>query len=134
MPMKLENKVTIVTGGRRVIGRATALALAREKVQVVVVSRTLAEVAAVAKEIRTNGREALAIRADVPKKSAVNLMVSQTLKHFGKVDILVNNAGIAIHKPIPEIREEDWDLSIAVNLKGVFLCTQAVFSDARLAD
>ena len=126
--MKLENKVAIVTGGGRGIGKATAMALAREKVKVVVVSRTLSEIESVAREIRKNGQEALAIRADVSNKASVDSMVNKTLEHFGKVDILVNNAGIAIHNPIPKIREEDWDLSIAVNLKGVFLCTQAVFS------
>ena len=66
--MNLENKVAIITGGGRGIGKATALALAREKVKVVVVSRTLSEIEAVAKEIRKNGQEALAIRADVSKK------------------------------------------------------------------
>jgi 3-oxoacyl-[acyl-carrier protein] reductase len=126
--MKLENKVAIVTGGGRGIGKATALALAREKVNVVVVSRTLSEIEAVANEIRKNGQEALAIPADVSQKSAVDSMVKQTLGRFGKIDILVNSAGVAIHNPIPKIREEDWDLTIAVNLKGVFLCTQAVFS------
>ena len=126
--MNLENKVAIVTGGGRGIGKATAMALTREKVKVVVVSRTLSEIEAVAEEIRKNGQEALAIRADVSKKSSVDSMVNKTLKHFGKIDILVNNAGVAIHNQIPKIREEDWDLSIAVNLKGVFLCTQAVFS------
>ena len=126
--MKIESKVAIVTGGGRGIGKATALALAKEKVTVVVVSRTLSEIEAVANEIRKNGREALAIAADVSQKSAVDSMVKQTLGRFGKIDILVNNAGVAIHNPIPNIREEDWDLTIAVNLKGVFLCTQAVFS------
>jgi len=126
--MKLENKVAIVTGGGRGIGKATALAFALEKANVVVVSRTLSEIEAVANEIRKNGQEALAIVADVSKKSAVDSMVKQTLERFGKIDILVNSAGVAIHNPIPQIREEDWDLTIAVNLKGVFLCTQAVFS------
>ena len=126
--MKLENKVAIVTGGGRGIGKATALALAREKAKVVVVSRTLAEVEAVADEIIKNGQEALAIPADVSQKSAVDAMVKQTVERFGKIDILVNSAGVAIHNPIPNIREEDWDLTMAVNLKGIFLCTQAVFS------
>ena len=126
--MKLENKVAIVTGGGRGIGKATALALAREKVNVVVVSRTLSEIEAAANEIRKNDHEALAIAANVSQKSSVDSMVNQTLKRFGKIDILVNSAGVAIHNPIPKIREEDWDLTIAVNLKGVFLCTQAVFS------
>ena len=126
--MKLENKVAIVTGGGRGIGKATALALAREKVRVVVVSRTLSEIEDVADEIKKQGQDSLAIDADVSKKSSVDAMVDQTLERFGKIDILVNSAGVAIHNPIPKIREEDWDLTIAVNLKGVFLCTQAVFS------
>lgn len=126
--MKLENKVAIVTGGGRGIGKATALALAREKAKVVVVSRTLSEVEAVADEIVKNGQEALAISTDVSQKSAVDSMAKQTLERFGKIDILVNSAGVAIHNPISKIREEDWDLTIDVNLKGIFLCTQAVFS------
>ena len=65
---------------------------------------------------------------DVQHKTDVDAMVAQTLDTFGKVDILVNNAGVAIHNPIPKIREEDWDVTMAVNLKGVFLCTQAVFA------
>ena len=126
--MKLENKVAIVTGGGRGIGKATALALAREKARVVVVSRTLSEVEAVADKIVKNGQEALAISTDVSQKSAVDSMAKQTLERFGKIDILVNSAGVAIHNPISKIREEDWDLTIDVNLKGIFLCTQAVFS------
>lgn len=126
--MKVENKVAIVTGGGRGIGKATALALAREKAKVVVVSRTLSEVEAVADEIVKNGQEALAISTDVSQKSAVDSMAKQTLERFGKIDILVNSAGVAIHNPISKIREEDWDLTIDVNLKGIFLCTQAVFS------
>jgi len=126
--MKLENKVAIVTGGGRGIGKATALALAREKAKVVVVSRTLSEVEAVADEIVKNGQEALAISTDVSQKSAVDSMAKQTLERFGRIDILVNSAGVAIHNPISKIREEDWDLTIDVNLKGIFLCTQAVFS------
>jgi NADP-dependent 3-hydroxy acid dehydrogenase YdfG len=82
----------------------------------------------VADEIRKNGQEAFAITVDVSKKSSVDSMVKQTLGRFGKIDILINNAGIALNNPIPQIREDDWDLTIAVNLKGVFLCTQAVFS------
>ena len=126
--MKLENKIAIVTGGGRGIGKATALALAREKVNVVIVSRTLSEIESVADEIRKTGHDTLAIAADISQKSSVDSMVNHTLERFGKIDILVNCAGVAIHNPIPKIREEDLDLIIAVNLKGVFLCTQAVFS------
>ncbi len=126
--MKLENRIAIITGGGRGIGRATALAFAKEGANIVLAARTASEITAVAKEITQLGRRALAITTDVQSKSEVNDMVSQTLKTFDKVDILINNAGVAIHNPIPKIREEDWDITMAVNLKGVFLCTQAAFS------
>ena len=125
--MKLENRVAIITGGGRGIGRATALAFAAAGADIVLAARTIGEISAVAEEVRALGRRALAIPTDVQHKAAVDAMVTQTLDTFGKVDILVNNAGVAIHNPIPNIREEDWDVTMAVNLKGVFLCTQAVF-------
>lgn len=126
--MKLENHITIITGGGRGIGRATALAFAKEGADIVLAARTDNEIASVADEVKQLGRRALAIPTDVQHKADVEAMVAQTLDTFGKVDILVNNAGVAIHNPIPKIREEDWDLTMAVNLKGVFLSTQAVFS------
>ena len=125
--MKLENRVAIITGGGRGIGRATALAFAAAGADIVLAARTIGEISAVAEEVRALGRRALAIPTDVQHKAAVDAMVTQALDTFGKVDILVNNAGVAIHNPIPKIREEDWDVTMAVNLKGVFLCTQAVF-------
>ena len=124
--MKLQNQTAIVTGAGRGIGRATALALAREGANVTLAARTAAEIEAVAGEIRALGREALAIPTDVADKAAVQAMVAQTIDRFGAVDILVNNAGVAGTSPIHT--EELWDLNIAVNLKAVFLCTQAVFS------
>ena len=126
--MKLEGQTAIVTGAGRGIGRATALAFARAGADVVLAARTGAEIEAVAEEVRQTGREALAVPTDVANKAAVVAMVQQTLDRFGKVDILVNNAGVGGTSPIPEITEELWDLNLAVNLKGVFLCTQAVFT------
>ena len=126
--MKLAGKIAIVTGAGRGIGRVTALALAQEGAHLVLAARTVSELEVVAEEIRSVGREALAVATDVAKKADVDAMVQQTLKRFGKVDILVNNAGFADHKAIPDISEEDWDIQINVNLKAVFLCTQAVFT------
>ncbi len=126
--MKLNGKIAIVTGAGRGIGRATALALAQEGAHVVLAARSVSEIEAVAEEIQRMGREALAVATDVAKKAEVDAMVQQTLDRFGQVDILINNAGVANHKPIPDLLEEDWDLHINVNLKSVFLCTQAVFS------
>ena len=126
--MKLKDKIAIVTGAGRGIGRATALALAQEGAHLVLAARTVSEIEVVAEEIRSVGREVLVVATDVAKKADVVAMVQQTLERFGKVDILVNNAGVAVHNPIPDIREEDWDIQINVNLKSVFLCTQAVFT------
>jgi len=125
--MDLDGKVAIVTGAGRGIGRATALALSRLGVKVVLAAKTASEIESVAAEVAEKGGEGLALPADVSEKSQVQGLVAEARRRFGQIDILVCNAGVAIHNPIPEIREEDWDLNIAVNLKGVFLCTQAVF-------
>ncbi len=126
--MKLENQVAIITGGGRGIGRSTALALAKAGADIVLAARTTGEIIAVAEEVKQLGRRAIAIPTDVQQKTSVDAMTAKTLDTFGKVDILINNAGVAIHNPIERIREADWDFTMAVNLKGVFLCTQAVFS------
>jgi len=125
--VKLKNQVAIVTGSGRGIGKAIALTYAREGADVVAVARTKSEIEELTEEIRSMGRKALAIPTDISQKKQVQAMVQQTLDEFGTVDILVNNAGVAIHNYLMDIQEEDWDLTMAVNLKGVFLCTQAVF-------
>ena len=126
--MKLDSKISIVTGASRGIGRATALTLAREGADLVLVARSSSELESVAEEIRAVGREALVVKTDVTEKGDVDSMFRQALERFGSVDILVNNAGFADHKAIPDVSEADWDVQINVNLKSVFLCTQAVFT------
>ena len=126
--MKLRGKVAVVTGGGRGIGKAIALAFAREGAHIAPISRqgSSAEVQAVSKEAEALGVKALPLSADVSLKADVQTAIQQAIDTFGRVDILVNNAGIAKHNPVADIVEEDWDRTMAVNLKGVFLCCQAV--------
>ena len=123
---KLEGKKAIVTGGGRGIGRAIAIALAEEGCDVAIASRTREEIDRTANEIAMFGSQALAIQADVSDPLDVEYMVNETIKDFGKIDILVNNAGIAIFKPFLELTLDDWDKTMAVNLRGAFLCAREV--------
>ncbi|MBY0097613.1 3-oxoacyl-[acyl-carrier-protein] reductase [Mesobacillus maritimus] len=125
--MKLEGKVALVTGASRGIGREIALELAREGANVAInYSGSEAKALEVAAEIRTMGREAITIQADVSSSESVDSMVKQTIEAFGKLDILVNNAGITKDNLLMRMKEADWDDVININLKGVFLCTKAV--------
>jgi 3-oxoacyl-[acyl-carrier protein] reductase len=125
--MKLEGKVALVTGASRGIGREIALELAREGANVAInYAGSEAKANEVAEEIRTMGREALTIQADVSSSESVESMVKQTIEAFGKLDILVNNAGITKDNLLMRMKEADWDDVININLKGVFLCTKAV--------
>ncbi|WFP65620.1 MULTISPECIES: SDR family oxidoreductase [unclassified Mesorhizobium] len=125
--MKLEGKTAVITGAGRGIGRATALALAREGCNIVLAAPEMDQIEAVAAEVRASGPGALAVLTDIQHKSQVTALAQAAFDRFGAVDILVNNAGVAIHNAIPNIREEDWDWMMAINLKGTFLCTQAFF-------
>lgn len=123
----LSGKVAIVTGSGRGIGRAIALAYARAGASVVVAARTQAEISATVQEIAAGQGRALAIPADVSQAQSVAQLVGQTLETFGQIDILVNNAGLPGPPGlITEIGEADWDQTLAVNLKGAFLCCRAV--------
>ncbi len=122
----LSGKVAIVTGAGRGLGRVIALGLAQHGADMVVVSRTPAQVEAVAREISGLGRKALALQVDTSVKADVDRMVARTRECWGRIDVLVNNAGIDIIKPAADYAEGEWDQVVAVNLKGYFLCAQAV--------
>jgi len=124
--MKLDNKIAIVTGARRGIGRASALALAREGANVIVSDINQEDCQTVVAEIEGLGRRGLALKCDVSSRTEVEEMVGRTVAGFGRVDILVNNAGIITYKPFLELTDQDWDRTLNVNLKGQFLCAQAV--------
>jgi 3-oxoacyl-[acyl-carrier protein] reductase len=123
--MKLDNKTAIVTGARRGIGRAIALALAKEGASVTVSDINQEDCQKVVDEIEKMGRKGLAVKCDVTSTADVEDMVKKTVAKFGKLDILVNNAGIISYKPFLELTDEDWDKTLSVNLKGQFLCARA---------
>jgi NAD(P)-dependent dehydrogenase (short-subunit alcohol dehydrogenase family) len=125
--MELKGKTAIVTGAGRGIGEGIALVLAREGANVVLTARKMNDIAAVAKKIESQGGKALPVTADSSKKADVQAMAAATIKQFGAIDILVNNAGIEAAPTLAvDLSEEQWDRVLGINLKGVFLCCQAV--------
>lgn len=124
---RLAGAVAIVTGGGRGIGGAIALGFAHEGAAVTVAARTDREIRDVAAEIQNAGGRALAVETDVTRAADVDRMVTSTLAAFGTVDILVNSAGVPGPLGLlPDLSEDAWDQTIAVNLKGIFLCCKAV--------
>jgi len=122
----LQNKVALVTGAGRGMGRTDALALAKYGAKVAVADLNLKNCEKVVEEIKEQGGEAIALKFDVVNKIEVDNAVAEIIKEFGQLDILINNAGIAEFKPFLEITETEWDRTLDINLKGQFLCAQAV--------
>jgi NAD(P)-dependent dehydrogenase (short-subunit alcohol dehydrogenase family) len=122
----LTDRVAMVTGGSRGLGRGMALALAAVGAHVVPVSRTRAGVEAVAEEVRALGRRALPLTADITDETQVQEMVQRAIKEFDRIDILINSAGTVLLKPTPEYPVEEWERVIRVNLEGTFLCCKEV--------
>jgi 3-oxoacyl-[acyl-carrier protein] reductase len=128
----LSNRVALVTGGSRGIGAAIALALAGAGCAVAVNYRERADDAeAIVAKIKATGGRAIAVAADVSQSAAVTAMVERVTTALGPIDILVNNAGVAIVRGVDDLTEAEFDLTIAVNLKSAFLCTQAVLPAMR---
>jgi 3-oxoacyl-[acyl-carrier protein] reductase len=123
--MKFRNKVALVTGASRGIGRAIALALAKEGADVVLNCSTSVKAAEkVSQEINRMRRRVMVIQADVSSKSAVENMIQRVVEELGKIDILVNNAGMSVVGPSSELEEDKWRRGIDVMLTGVFFCSQ----------
>ena len=128
----LTGKVALVTGGSRGIGRAIAVSLAEAGAAVAVNYRErTAEAASTVDSIRKAGGKARAVAADVSQAQAVADMVAAVTRDLGPVDVLVNNAGVGLVRSVDDLSEADFDLTIAVNLKSAFLCTQAVLPGMR---
>jgi meso-butanediol dehydrogenase/(S,S)-butanediol dehydrogenase/diacetyl reductase len=123
--MRLEKKIAIVTGAGRGIGRAIALALAKEGADVVVSDINQKEAKQVAKEIEDLGHASLAVKTDVTSKNDVDDLMKKTIEKFSSLDIMVSNAGVSSMENVIDMSEEKWDFNMDINLKGTFLVTQA---------
>lgn len=125
--MKLKDKIALVTGGGRGIGKAVALDYAREGAKLAICARTGSEIEETAKEIKALGTECLAVMCDVALEESVSKLVEKVQGSFGRIDVLINNAGVMTRPvPIAELEVKKWDYTLSVNLRGPFLVTKAV--------
>ena len=124
--MRLKDKVTIITGGARGIGKETGLLFLKEGARVVVADFDRSAGEAMEKEIKELGGVGYFYQVDVTDRKQTQAMIENVLERFGRVDILINNAGITRDGVLTKLKEEEWEQVIAVNLTGVFNCTQAV--------
>lgn len=132
--MKLKDKVAIITGAGRGIGRAYALRFAAEGAKIVIAEIDFRNAQAVAQQISAQGQEAFALNTDVSDEKSTQQMAEETVKRFGRIDILVNNAAIyygITMKPFSAITVEEWDRLMAVNVKGSWLCVKAVLPQMK---
>ncbi|MFP6687274.1 MAG: SDR family oxidoreductase [Polyangiaceae bacterium] len=124
--MRLENKVTLITGASRGIGRACALAMAAEGATIVGCARTMAELDTLCDEVRGAGGQASAVQTDVTQSDQVAACIVQTIEKHGRIDILVNNVGMGGYRPFLEWSEQDYDQIMATNTKSTWLFCKEV--------
>ena len=129
--MRLENKVAIITGGGRGIGKAIALGFANQGAHIVVASRTEYEVNFVAGKVNELGRESLGIVCDISDENQVKNLIDATIEKFKRVDVLINNAGIGSMRPVYATSLESFEKVLKVNLTGTFLCTKHVWQSMK---
>lgn len=123
--MRLKDKVSLITGGGRGIGKAIALAFAAQGATVAVAARSLSQIEEVRDEIQRGGGTAMAIRADLSSEKQIVEMVNQTVGAFGRIDVLVNNGGIiGPIAPVTEMRLDEWNEALSVNLTGAMICSR----------
>ena len=123
--MKLKNKVAIVTGASKGIGKAIATTFAKEGASVVVASRSLNVLEAIVQDIQKSGGEAMAVSVDIRKVESINNLVKKAVDRYGRLDLLVNNAGITMGGPSEDLSPEDWRIALETDLFGVFFASQA---------
>jgi NAD(P)-dependent dehydrogenase (short-subunit alcohol dehydrogenase family) len=126
IPMRVKDKVAIITGGASGIGEAVAFRLADEGAKIAIVDVDIELANKVADNLKSKKAEAIALKADVSKKAEVEAAVREVVSHFKRIDILVNDAGISFPVKVSDITEEMWDRVLDINLKGYFLMIQAV--------
>jgi NAD(P)-dependent dehydrogenase (short-subunit alcohol dehydrogenase family) len=129
--MRLKDKVAIITGGGRGIGKAIALGFANQGAHIVVAARTESEVILVSDKIREMGRESLGIVCDISDENQVKNLIDETIKKFKRVDVLINNAGIGSMRPVYATSLESFEKVLKVNLTGTFLCTKHVWQPMK---
>jgi NAD(P)-dependent dehydrogenase (short-subunit alcohol dehydrogenase family) len=125
---QLDGKIALVTGSSRSIGKAIAIALAKEGASLVLAARNVEGLNATAKAIKTLGRDVEVVPTDIKIEQQIDNLFKRAMERFGRLDILVNNAGVFDGGPIDKISTEDWDNVIATNLRAPFLCTRAAFA------
>jgi NAD(P)-dependent dehydrogenase (short-subunit alcohol dehydrogenase family) len=124
---QLDGKVALITGASRSIGKAIAIAFAKEGAKLVLAARTIEGLEATAAKVREAGSEAIVIPTDVQYEEQIENLFKKAMEHYGRIDILVNNAGAFFNSPIDKFTTEGWDDVISINLRAPFLCTRAAF-------